>query len=479
MAVESLTINGGSPQTATVHIQGNCVTTNGSAVTFVHPENAVYTKAIQVLVSQYKDRRLLKTIQNSPPFSDGSFFIHGDACTTVISQLNTQDIDEQDPIQIPQNGISIVDQCPACNDCNTKWQILQRIQTLQLIIAAYKDNQLVQNTQAKQRWSDMNKLRITQADGCRPAQSMDQRKAFVLPARRLFSQYKALVQMWNYLADYGNRSTKIRYAAGHPQGIALAIQYRTTECREANDALRISVKISLISGQVGEDAADKYIPAGGRLRLYASDIKAEHQLQSGATPSDTTGEVTQSDPTDTVTISLASLPEDADAICAADNIEINALFEDLSAISRSGISLNIIPVYKMQSQYPSGTGVTYICTSNQYYKLQRKATQLVLNKAVLNTWEINICWYLISGGKSSLLAQQTKYYSTRLCKVPHNTTYNADKTVDIQQDAAGFYMKDTTQTAGIRRLQPALGNNAIFYYDTSTDNRVYVKDSQA
>lgn len=470
MSVESLTINGGSPQTATVHIQGNCVTTNGGAVTFVHPENAVYTKAIQVLVSQYKDRRLLKTIQNSPPFSDGSFFIHGDACTTVISQPNTQDIDEQDPIQIPQNGISIIDQCPACNDCNTKWQILQRIQTLQLIIAAYKDNQLVQNTQAKQRWSDMNKLRITQADGCKPAQSMDQRKAFVLPARRLFSQYKALVQMWNYLADYGNRSTKIRYAAGHPQGIALAIQYRTTECHKAEDELSLSVNIHLISGQVGEAAADKYIPADGRLRLYASDIKTEHQLQSGEMPSD---------PTDEITIGLASLPEGTDTTCAADNIEINARFKGLSAISRSGISLNIIPVYKMQSQYPSGTGATYICTSNQYYKLQRKATQLVLNKDVLNTWEINIRWYLISGGKSSMLAQETKYYSTKLCKVPHNTTYKADKTVDIQQDAAGFYMKDTTQPNGIRRLQPALGNNAIFYYDTATNTRVYVKDRQA
>lgn len=469
MAVTSLTVNGQGSATSVVALSGNAVQATNTVVRMAHPLHTVYTNAIQSIVAQYKNKPLLKTIQGGIPFADGTFFIHGDACTTVLAQLDPQDMQDSAPIQVPANGLAIIDQCPACNDCDTKWSILQRIQTLQLILAAYKDNQLVQNDQALVRWKAMDALRITQndtANSCSSAPDMDQRIDFVLPARRLFIQYKALVQMWNYLADYGNRRLKIRHAAGHSQGIALSAQYRTSKCYSEQASLRLTMQLSITAGQVGSDAAGVYIPEYGRLRLYVGDIQSEHALQSG----------TATDVTDTVSVKLDALPQESDAVCAADRIEISQTFTDLHAITRSGVSLNIIPVYIAQQKYPTTIGPEGICTTNEYYRLQRNATQLVLDKGLQNTWKVHITWYLVQSGVSTKLSQQTKYYTTKPCSVPRNTSYVVQKSTAVYQDASGFYINNPDRV----QVWPALGNNDLYYYyDTGSSKKLYIKDSRS
>lgn len=452
MAISSITIITADGQqsryTGNIGISGNCVSYSGTqdCVEVKSPLAAAYAQAERTVLADYKMYLPVKTISGQRPFFDGSYFIYGDACTSIFPWAADQDM-----VDATVNGIAIVDQCPACNDCLSKWQLLQRIQTLQLILAAFKDNQLYSQPDAAARWSAMISKRITQdssayTGSCSAAPVMDQRQLFVLPALRLFTEYKALVEMWNYLVYYSSSKLRITAASQRQEGVVVSAQMRTVKCYVQTDTITLQLHAKMISGQCG--AQPDVLTQNTLVYPYVHDSVAS--LQPDGQPAV---------PVEYTIRRLIGTQYNTDYNHTSVTMQVN--FSGLSKISTLQATFTILPFVSRS------TGIQYEPSGNQYsllpYQLYvaqiRQGTQIVLAEASSgNVWEIQAVWAM----GQQVLQRQTKLYTAPYCLIPAvAVAADAVATVHIAQDGS-FYILQEGQKVPVT---PVLGANDK--YETS------------
>lgn len=102
--------------------------------------NSIWQQGYNLLLAQPP----LITINNIGPAPDGTFFVLGSPCTHVVQsdEVTEGDTDNQESITVTANHVLVTDQCPACNDCDTQWQLAEQVQDLGIWLAAMKDNNI-------------------------------------------------------------------------------------------------------------------------------------------------------------------------------------------------------------------------------------------------------------------------------------------------------------------------------------------------
>lgn len=122
-----------------------------------------------------------------------------------------------------------------------------------MLLIAYKDNQMMYNTQSNANWDAMQMQLMPVPAGCSASTVPVTRSAAGVPeAIALFGQYKALVKLWNYLALARNNSTKINANSEVTEGVTVQAQATISMCDVAEPtAVSASIKITLVSGQTG------------------------------------------------------------------------------------------------------------------------------------------------------------------------------------------------------------------------------------
>lgn len=185
--------------------------------------NASFAVDYGSLVQSYDP--FIKTINGIGPNSKGEFFIHGSEC------------DSWDYLK-DGHGISIVDLCPACRDCELIYRLKQEAIRMKLWLAVLRDVNLYQSPASTQEAQTLWGYRLPDVPSCGKYILGDTFENFVKEegfkkGLQLIQQYMTTVHMWNYLVNRNNKSDVIQIAPEDTSGFSVQTKRSVTECGSA------------------------------------------------------------------------------------------------------------------------------------------------------------------------------------------------------------------------------------------------------
>lgn len=382
---------------------------------------SVYTDAAKTYIQNTK---YVTNIQQAYPYADGALTIVGDACTH-IAYKNQLTSDQQDSYT-GDNQLFIFDQCPACNDCDKQWQLLQAVQDAYVVVAAIKDNSLYTQQDAASRWESLLQKRITapNAGTCSASADMSERQSFVQPAIRLFSQYKALVHLWNYIVS---SSRVLTYMQTYGQGdscLNITTKYNITGCSATTQSYFADIALDLSSvGYSQLYGREQTMPSGHMIRPYiivklyvtqplSGTQKIVYSSQDKQTIADGTW---VTDNTLYQTVPPQSLSKEG-------KLNIRCFFSSANGVDICKpctlyVQLTVLPVVCSVSQ---GTIMPYIANKIQYADKKRQASNPIarLTQQYTNTWTMSVAWYSTTQQGTTTIAEDTYTKVAGLCSIP-------------------------------------------------------------
>ena len=210
----------------------------------------------------------IRTINNVSPNSKGEFFLSGSDCTSW------------DAIE---NGISLVDLCPACSDCEILYRLKQEVERMKLWLTILRDVSLFNPGSAPQTAYNLWLRRLPEQDNCGTyilgstfsdyAKDEGYQKGL-----QLIQQYMTTVHMWNYLVNRNNKSDVIQVAPEDTAGFVVQTKRSVTECGNAVDAetgSMVSCSVSIMGCKAVDDDGsvhDAELYADGSIAGYPVSV---------------------------------------------------------------------------------------------------------------------------------------------------------------------------------------------------------------
>ena len=188
----------------------------------------------------------VRTINNVTPNSKGEFFLSGSDCTSW---------------GVLEHGISLVDLCPACSDCELLYRLKQEVVRMKLWLTILRDVSLFSPGSATNTAYKLWLRRLQEQPNC---------GAYILGSTfsdyakdegyqkglQLIQQYMTTVHMWNYLVNRNNKSDVIQVAPEDTAGFVVQTKRSVTECGNAVDSetgSMISCSVSITSCKAVND----------------------------------------------------------------------------------------------------------------------------------------------------------------------------------------------------------------------------------
>lgn len=223
-----------------------------TAVIYDNYTGSMYEKALEEFKQGQKFADLqaaIKTINGIKPTEDGTFFIHGSACTDVYTNAGS---------------IEVIDHCTPCFTCDNVFRLKRLFEYYRIMINALKDINLYSTDVTEIRKDYLANERMIIPDACKDTLSAIDAKRLVdsinledyqLTLGNLLRQYITTVHLWNYAVSINNSSSKIQNTPEDPSGILIQTKRGVASC-SANPAT-ITCKITLsLSG----NATYLYLP---------------------------------------------------------------------------------------------------------------------------------------------------------------------------------------------------------------------------
>lgn len=194
--------------------------------------NASFAVDYGSLVQSYDP--FIKTINGVGPNSKGEFFIHGSEC------------DSWDYLK-DGHGISIVDLCPACRDCELIYRLKQEAIRMKLWLAVLRDVNLYQSPASTQEAQTLWGYRLPDVPSCGKYILGDTFENFAKEegfkkGLQLIQQYMTTVHMWNYLVNRNNKSDVIQIAPEDTAGFSVQTKRSLTSCNK-KQSIRCTIKV--------------------------------------------------------------------------------------------------------------------------------------------------------------------------------------------------------------------------------------------
>lgn len=203
----------------TSEVTGNTVTI-GLNRGFI--ENLVFGSAIYSINGQY-----------AAP--DGSFYIHGSDCDSwgyvendkaLLSSGDLEDIPQELRDSGNAKGIWLTDLCPACQTCETIYQIKKDFEHLKIILGMLKDVELHRSDVVALNQTDLEALQIDGGENC----AYEWENIVTRAGLELLQQYTTVVHMWNYAVVQNNASFKIEIAPEDTAGFVVQTKRSLPNC---------------------------------------------------------------------------------------------------------------------------------------------------------------------------------------------------------------------------------------------------------
>ena len=184
------------------------------------------------------ETKYIKTINGVAPNNEGEFFIDGSDCVSWDYIIDGRDQLFDEPIgngSVSNNGISLVDLCPACKTCEYIYKLQYEVESFKLWINTLKDVNLYNHDDMDQRRTDLGKpvFRVTGDE-----QSMEKCGVTLTPddaylqirSVQLLHQYMTVVHMWNYVVSQNNASNVIELAPEDTTGFVVKTKRALPSC---------------------------------------------------------------------------------------------------------------------------------------------------------------------------------------------------------------------------------------------------------
>lgn len=391
--------------TGDIQIQGtNGIQATGSTAGALYIKNTVddpdfLAQAVNQLLAD--GPWYLTNINGTGPTKVGNLYMLSSQCTTIANSdaIVSQPFpaDGRTPTQpYGGNGITIIDHCPACNDCTNKFKIIEQLQLVQLFLAGIKDNLLTmpatytdstgatQHGASQSLWQQTIGLRLNAGANCTTSVDwdglVDKRQQMVRTAIKQLYQYKALVQLWNYLVNQYNKNTTLSDAAQDFAGLSIQTKRSFNGCNLTGNVV-LNIAIQSVSVQSPD---------------------AGYVLNSCVLPQPVYGS------TRTMLGITTNTNGVAHATGTTGSIQITFPASDVEAVY--SLQASFIPYFS--------PGSTVVDNSKSKY-LQDRQAELYQNQGT-NMWSVAISWTWTTAGSTEATTQtQTFIYQTARILSPY------------------------------------------------------------
>lgn len=212
-------------------------------------------------------------INGVSPMSDGTFMLHGSACTSWFPAVSVDSVPE----------IHLVDLCPACRTCDAEVALKKQVEYLKILMNSLKDTSLYPQATLNARKTYLTDSRFVVSETCTAALQNTPAALLVPPdfnSVQLLGQYVTMVHMWNFIASQNNSSTVLTTAPEDSAGITVSTKRALPAC-DGLSSLNCTIKLTLSSGQSGlsvyvPDPITDFIPFGGGCQQYANAATVSH-----------------------------------------------------------------------------------------------------------------------------------------------------------------------------------------------------------
>lgn len=165
---------------------------------------------------------------------DGSFYIHGSECdswgyVTDGKAIGTGSAEPETVAEEGASGIWIADLCPACQTCDTIYEIKQEIEYLDVIANILKDVTLHDDATLDAQKAELASLAIDGGANC-PSSWGSKWSLPPWKGLQLLQQYITVAHMWNYAVVQNNASFKLEIAPEDTAGFVVLTKRSLPNC---------------------------------------------------------------------------------------------------------------------------------------------------------------------------------------------------------------------------------------------------------
>lgn len=330
----------------------------------------------------------VSSINQVLPSSKGSLFLLGDKCISFV------------PKDIHQ--LYMFDGCYSCDSCQKLWEIQQALHQTGNLISLLKDCQLYYDTTVAtfitQMQNQNTQFRAQMPQCVYNSQLQDQVKTY--KAVKLLYQYKAVVAMWNYLAQKPKSSVYITQALQQYSGFTVQAKQALDLCINsgASNTVQLTINITLESGQTSQ-----YLQQLGLRRgCYVQYIPQSTYIVEGK----------DVDVYNTFSGQLQPVVEYKSSSATQHTIHFT-YNPQTAAQTVVSAGVKLLPVITRDKQCP------FKLTLQQFTQYRKALSQFnAQDQLAQNVWRIQITWKYYNAQQELIQQTQTRLYTTAFTRTP-------------------------------------------------------------